>query len=880
MDIITTHVNADFDGLGSMVAAKKLYPQAVLAFPGSQEKTLRQFFVQSTLYAFDVLKAKQVDLDAVRRLILVDVARGDRIGRFGELAGRPGVEVHVYDHHPASERDLPALVRHVERVGACTTVLAEILREQRVPLTAEEATLMVLGIYEDTGGLTFSSTTPADLAAVGYLLSQGADLTAVPAFITPELTVEQVSLLDELLRRRVVHHLHGSDVSVSEASRDAYVGELAVLAHKIRDMENLDALVLVVRMEDRVYLVARSRIPEVDVGRLARGLGGGGHPEAASATVRDLTLIQVRERVLELLPEVVRPRVTARDLWTTPVKTLAADTPLAVAEELLRRYHINAMPVVTDGKVVGLVTRQLVSRAVHHGLTQVPVAEYMVTEFATVRPGAPLQEVKERIIQGHQRFLPVVDGDRLLGAVTRTDLLRALGGPEELEPVELPNAVQQRLTGSLLEEYLAPPVVERLRELGARARALGMEAFLVGGIVRDLLLRRKNLDVDVVVEGDGIILAQDLAARWGASVHPHRAFGTAKIHCADGLHLDVATARTEHYAQPAALPTVEWSSLKLDLYRRDFTVNTLALRLDPERFGEVLDFFGGLRDLKEGVLRILHNLSFVEDPTRVLRAQRFLVRFGFTLGLQTQRLLRSAVQEGFLTQARGPRLFHEWVLLLQEAEPERLLEEQQRFGVLAAFHPHLALTAKGRRLLKRVHGVVEWFRLLYLDTPIELWRVYLLAALDPLDEGELSEWTKAFGIAEREGRWVEQARATGQNALRELREALVGGTPRDSRVHGILRECQTETLLFMMAKTADEEKRRLLSRYQTHLAGTRTLLGGRDLRRLGIPPGRGYQVLLDGLLAARLDGEVQCREDELAWVEERWRALRVVGTYR
>ncbi|HSH69762.1 MAG TPA: CBS domain-containing protein, partial [Deferrisomatales bacterium] len=763
-------------------------------------------------------------------------------------------------------------VRHVERVGAATTVLTGILRERRIPLTPEEATLMVLGIYEDTGGLTFSSTTPADLEAAAYLLAQGADLTAVPAFITPELTIEQISLLHELLQRRVVHSVHGSAISVSEASRDSYVGDLAVLAHKIRDMENLDALVLLVRMEDRVHLVARSRVQEVDVGRLARGLGGGGHPEAASATVRELTLIQVRERVLELLPEVVRPRVTARDIWTTPVKTLTADTPLATADELLRRYHINAMPVVAEGRVVGLVTRQLVSRAVHHGLIGVPVAEYMVTEFATVAPGAPLQEVKERIIRGNQRFLPVVEGHRLVGAVTRTDLLRALGGPEELEPVELSGEAQQRLDGGLLEERLSRPILERLRALGARARDLGMQAFLVGGVVRDLLLRRDNLDVDVVVEGDGILLAEQVAVLWGASVHPHRTFGTAKILCPDGFRLDVATARTEFYSRPAALPSVEWSSLKLDLYRRDFTVNTLALRLEPQRFGEVIDFFGGLRDLKSGTLRILHNLSFVEDPTRVLRAQRFLVRFGFTLGLQTQSLLRSAVKEGFLAQARGPRLFHEWALLLQEAEPERVLEEQQRFGVLTAFHPRLALTPKGRRLFKRVHGVVEWFRLLYLDTPAELWRVYLLAALDPLGEEELAEWAAAFGIAEGEGRWVQQVRETGYQALVELREELSRGTPRDSRVFQILCGCQTETLLFLMAKTVDEEKRRLLSRYHTRLAGSRSLLGGRDLRRLGIPPGPIYGVLLAGVLAARLDGEVSSREDELAWVEREWQA--------
>ncbi|MBI5016866.1 MAG: CBS domain-containing protein [Deltaproteobacteria bacterium] len=870
MDVITTHVNADFDSLGAMVAAKKLYPDALVVFPGSAEKTLRQFFLTSSFYAADVQKAKHVDLDRVTRLILVDVAQADRIGRFAALVGRPGVEIHLYDHHAGMPATIPAEVCRIESVGAATTVLVEILQRRRIPIQPEEATLMMLGIYEDTGSLTFTSTTPRDLVAAAFLLGQGADLNAVAEFLTPELTAEHVSLLDELLMNRTTHRIHGVEVTLAEASREQFVGDLAVLVHKMKEIENLDVIIAIARMGDRVYLVARSRVAEVDVSRVARAFGGGGHPEASSATIRDLTPIQVRARVLELLPQIVRPRTTARDLWSTPVKTLESGTPLGQADELLDRYHVNAMPVVASGALVGIVTRQIVARALQHGLLDVPADEYMITEFATVTPDAPLAEVQDRIIRGGQRFLPVVEAGVLVGAVTRTDLLRALQEPEAEEPITLPRDPHQRDAARLLLERVSPEVVARLRDVGRVARELGMAAYLVGGMVRDLLLRRDNLDVDVVVEGDGIGLGEALGRLWGAVVRTHRAFGTATLVLPDGFKIDLATARIEYYAEPAALPAVERSSLKLDLYRRDFTINTLALRLDPDRFGEIIDFFGGLRDLKEGSIRILHNLSFVEDPTRVLRALRFQLRFGFRLGRETQKLLRSAVRMGFVAQARGRRLFQEWVLLLEESDPVEALGTLNEFGVLPHLHPGLKLDAKVRDLVGRIHEVVTWFRLLYLETPLRGWLLYLLALFDPLADEEVEAWSRAFGVSDRQGRVILEARWRSRQALLELREAISRGPLRDSRVYQILHPSPPETLLFLMAKTRDDEKRRLISRYYTRLAGVTAILQGRDLRVLGIPPGPAYRDLLNGLLRARLDGEVETRDDEVEWVKGRW----------
>ncbi|MEW6186425.1 MAG: DHH family phosphoesterase, partial [Thermodesulfobacteriota bacterium] len=199
IEVITTHLNTDFDGLASMMAAKKLYPEALLVFPGSQEQNLRNFFLQSTVYLYNFTKIKQVPLGQIRRLILVDTRQADRIGRFAEILDLPGLDIHIYDHHPAAENDIKGSLEVIEPVGATMTVLTRLLKEKQVSLTSDEATLMALGIYEDTGSFTFSSTTPADYLAAAYLLEQGANLNLVSGMLTRELTAEQVSLLNQLL---------------------------------------------------------------------------------------------------------------------------------------------------------------------------------------------------------------------------------------------------------------------------------------------------------------------------------------------------------------------------------------------------------------------------------------------------------------------------------------------------------------------------------------------------------------------------------------------------------------------------------------------------------------------------------------------------------
>ena len=425
MEVITTHINSDFDCLGAMIAAKRLYPQAEMVFAGAQERSLRAFFLKSAFYAHNFKRVRDVDLDAVTRLILVDVRQSSRIGPFAAVAERDGVELHIYDHHPLGPDDLRGAVEYVEPVGATVTVLAHLFMERGIVPTPEEATLMMLGLYEDTGNLLFSSTTVRDFQAAAFLLSHGANLNTVADFLIQELTSDQVALLNELINTSTLLNVNGVDVTLAHASVDHFVGDLAVLAHKLKDMESLDALIIAVRMEDRIFIVGRSRIPEVPMGKILAEFGGGGHAYAASATVRDLTLIQVLERLPSLLMRHVNPRWKARHLMSAPVKTISDQATIGEVRQILTRYGFSALPVVTgEGSVVGIITRQVAEKAAHHRLGEVSVREYMSGEFQVVAPDAPVERLKELIVGQNQRFVPVMDQGALVGAITRTDLLR------------------------------------------------------------------------------------------------------------------------------------------------------------------------------------------------------------------------------------------------------------------------------------------------------------------------------------------------------------------------------------------------------------------------------------------------------------------------
>jgi tRNA nucleotidyltransferase (CCA-adding enzyme) len=743
MEVITTHINSDFDSLASMLAAKKLYPDAIMVFPGSQERTLRDFFISSTFYLFETKRMKEIDLDQVTRLILVDTRQKNRIGRFEEIVDRPDLEIISFDHHPDSKDDIKKGRLIVEPVGSTTTIMIEQLRKKRKRITANEATVMMLGIYEDTGSLTFSTTTERDYEAAGYLLKRGANLNVVSDLMTKELTTTQVHILDELLSNMKAHNINGVDVVVTTASSKEYVGDLAVLVHKLKDIENLNAVIVIARMEDRLYLIARSRIDEVNVGSIAEAFGGGGHSTAASATIKDLTLIQAKSKLLKVLREKVKPKKTAGDLMVFPVRAIDPSASFKDTRNVMSRFQLSTLPVVSKHKLVGLITRNIVEKALSHRLGNHGIEEYMIQDFSDVSPDTALSRVQELIIDKKQKIVPVIKDNEIVGVVTRTDLLRMYSDERMDESVkkarnDVSGVLRKRTIVKMMDDILSKELRELLREIGRVGDILGYNVYAVGGFVRDLILREENLDIDIVVEGDGIDFANEFAKLNNCHINCHRKFRTAVIVLPSGLKVDIASARVEYYKHPAALPEIEVSSIKLDLYRRDFTVNALAVRLNDKDYGELVDFFGGYNDIKAKMIRVLHNLSFVEDPTRVFRAVRFEQRFDFNIDKPTLNLIKNAGKLGLFDRLSGKRLLTELKFMFDETEPIDSLSRLDELNLFKYLHSKIDFS-KTKDTLIRLKEVLSWFDLMFLDEKYVKWLVYFIALIEPLTATERGE---------------------------------------------------------------------------------------------------------------------------------------------
>ncbi|NWG02939.1 MAG: CBS domain-containing protein [Syntrophaceae bacterium] len=873
MEVITTHINADFDSLASMLAAKKLYPNAILVFPGSQERSLRDFFIQSTLYAFEVERIKNIDLRKVTRLILVDTRQISRIGRFSEILSKPDLEIHIYDHHPPSSEDLHGSVEVISEVGATVTLLLDVLQKKGVEITSDEATVMLLGIYEDTGNLTFSSAKEEDFRAAGYLVRKGANLSILSNVITKELTAEQVFLLNDLIQSATRYHFHGVDVVIAQASVDRYIGDIAVLVHKLKDMENLDVLFVLVRMEDRVYVIGRSRLEEVNVSEIVSEFGGGGHPTAASATIKGITLVEAQARLVKTLMESVRPKRVARDAMVYPVKSIPPDLTLEEVAEILSRYNLNILPVLQDEKVIGLISKQVVEKGMYHGLKAALVKEYMTTEFSVVSPDTPLSRIQAILIGQNQSFLPVIQNDRMIGAISLGDVMRILQGDMMKSEKGLsvfdsqPLYTRKKVISKFMQERFPERIFNLLVEFGKMGDELGYSVYAVGGFVRDLLLRVENFDVDVVVEGDGIRFAEEFEKKFSCRVRTHKKFGTAIILFPDKVKVDVATARWEIYDSPAALPTVESASIKMDLYRRDFTMNTLAIQLNTKAFGELVDFFGGVKDIKEKVIRVLHNLSFVEDPTRVFRAIRFEQRFGFQISKHTQHLMKNAIKVGFMERLSGGRILSELLLLLQEETPFLGLKRMSDFNLLQCLHPSLKLDEAAESLFEQIHHVIAWFDLLFLEEQYERWLIYFYGLIDLLKVSELRELCQRLAMNDKLKKRVIEGKLQGDQALLQIFSWIHSDwRPKRSEIYEVLDPLSTESKLFIMAKTNQISTRRYISLYFTQLKETKPFLKGTDLIQMGIKSGPSIKKVLRKLLKARLDEEVITRQDEVEFI--------------
>jgi tRNA nucleotidyltransferase (CCA-adding enzyme) len=860
MQVILTHEQADFDAVAALYAASRLQPGALAVLPRRVNRNVRAFL---TLYGDQLpfVEADDLPRQRIESALLVDTQSLPSLRGMGRAT-----KVQIIDHHPpdpAMNQDWP---RSIEAVGATTTLLVESLQDGDGILELVGATLLLLGIYEDTGSLSYAGTTPRDVRASAWLLEGGASLQLADDFLNHPLSTEQRRLYERLLADARTSSVHGLTMVVACANAEGLVDEISTLAHKLRDVFDPAGLFVIVALNGSVQLVARSTTDLLDVGRVAAHFGGGGHGRAAAAIIRGKTSEQVCEELWSILPGLVQPALTVGEIMSRDPQLLDPEVTVGQAAERMRRFGHEGYPIVEDGRVIGLLTRRAVDRAAAHDMSARPVREVMEAGELVVVPQDSIQHLQRLMIEHNWGQVPVADGDsgEIIGIVTRTDLLRTLAA----EPGE-PQAAQRVRR---LEQALPAARLQLLQLVAEQAEAQGAALYIVGGFVRDLLLGLEPVDFDLVVEGDAIGLARALAARYGGKVSSHARFGTAKwsidpedrrlrqavspagageVDLPAGL--DLVAARTEFYTHPTALPSVQRGSIKLDLHRRDFTINTLALRLDDPFRGQLLDPWGGGRDLQARLIRVLHSISFVDDPTRILRAVRLEQRLGFGIEARTMELLQQAL--ALLARVSGERLRAELLSVFPESTAANAMARMGELGVLGAIDPSLGwddwLTDRlGDACAFSPPTAWELERLPDLESLV--YGLWLFRQEDDSVQRVILRLHLPAGIADV----ARQANQLGRVGL-----GWEGDEPPSQLVEDLEAVPEAALVVAWLAMPATALAR-AVDHYLSQWRRVRPQTDGARLRALGLRPGPAYRRILSQLRAARLDGAAAAAEDE------------------
>lgn len=867
MQIILTHEQADFDAIASLLGAHILNTSETPVLPRRMNRNVRAFL---TLYGVDLPFTDPRDLskEEITSLTLVDTQS------YVSIKGmEAATKIKVIDHHPLRDPINPDWTIIHEELGATTTLLVEAIQHQDILINTVEATLLLLGIYEDTGSLTYTRTTDRDLRAAAFLLSQGADLRIANNFLNHPLSQAQQDLYDKLRSELKYYHFHGFTIIIACGDATEMDEELSTIAHKLRDLLDPDAIFLLIRTRGGIQMIARSTSDNIDVAKILARFGGGGHERAAAGLVRDTSVDLLCNELIRILPDNIQPPITVAQIMSPDPHLLSPTTSVDEAAETMKRYGYEGYPVVKNGEVIGLLTRRSVDRALNHNLN-LTAASLMEAGNHYVQPEDSVEHLKRVVTESGWGQIPVIDPEtsEIIGIVTRTDLLKTL--PPQ------PRLPSKYNLASRLEATLPDERVHLLKIIAETAHKQHSALYIVGGFIRDMLLKLPSLDFDLVVEGDAIVLAKNLAKLYGGRVTSHARFGTAKwilpekfskddsiFTIPDLPYIDLVTARTEFYSHPTALPKVERGSIKLDLHRRDFTINTLALRLDGYHYGELHDYWGGYNDIKAGLVRVLHSLSFVDDPTRMLRAVQFEQRFKFKIGERTLELLKEALT--LLVRISGDRIRHELDRIINQDCAPAIFARLEDLELLRTIHPDLTWNSwLGSRfdVLPEDHPDQHWELSEYQSIKSlrrDLSYVILLIRKNDAQITGISNRLKLpFGLKNT---------AIEASMLWQKLPLLVSFSPSD--IVDQLEEIHPLARYAVYISTSDYQLQTILQKYATRWRLIYPTISGHNLKEYGVPPGPDYKYILKALRDAWLDEKISDKNQESILLEKLLKSL-------
>lgn len=833
-----------------MACAKRLYPEAKMVFAGNLNENVQEVYNLFKNY-LNIYKSSEISLEKIKRVIIVDTDNINKIGKFKDALINKNIEVIIYDHHNESGIEVnPDYKIHKGKYGSNTTfMIKEILKKHPdIKFEDYEIALFMMGIYEDTGNLSYKNTTAEDIKAAAYLMENGANLEMVNTFVSKSLGNRQRNIFLEYMKNGDIIEFSVDRIFVGYIESQEFVDGLDVVANKIKDIHGVDGVFIIFGDGDRNYIIGRSSSINIRVNEILAEFGGGGHFNAGSAVVKQEKVSTIFEKVKSSIEKRIKSGKCAVEIMQTPVKTVKKESEIKEAYKIMLRFGYNSLPVIDkNGKVEGIISRREMDKAIMHGFTTAPVRAYMSSRIFQAELSTPVEKVKEILIKNDIGSVPVIGKDgEIAGIITRSDVLRALY--EQRRKVDEREVGREEKIKSIIAKNFPQEIqfiLEKVRKISLKRKE---RAYLVGGIVRDLMLGIKNLDIDIVIEGNGTEFAKELSELMEAKkLVIHDKFHTAVIILNNGLKVDIATSRVEYYEYPTSMPTVESGSIKQDMFRRDFTINAMAIEIDYSSFGKLIDVFNGYKDLIDKKIRILHNFSFTEDPTRIIRGIRFAVRYGFAIEEDTKKFIIDAVESGFLGKMSLKRVKGEIEIALREEKAEEAVYLLFEYGIFKSINSEIELNEKVKRNISNIKKYDEIMKKL----SVEKWLVYFLTSLEELYNDDM---VRVFEELSFKKSFIEKY-SFGKSKREEICKNIKKAE-KPSEIYRALHEISTEILIMIVVIEEDIEIEKKIRYYIDNIILIKPLLEGRDLIEAGIPKGKHYSEILKEMFFYQLDNNI------------------------
>ncbi|HRT37005.1 MAG TPA: CBS domain-containing protein [Caldisericia bacterium] len=852
MNLIVTHSTADFDALASLVLAGKIFPNSICLIPSFSSSVYSFFSLYGSLFE-NLKNLKDIDLSKIDRVIMVDTQYPDRVTGLKEfIENHP--KVLIIDHHYPDEEVKINAKRIVKEVGATISILTHMIKKKNIDIKPLEASLFALGIYEDTGNLLFITTKPYDIEALSFIFNFNVDLKIVHKYLITYLTDTQKKIFEKILANLKVVEINGYKIGISMVKICEYTEGVGFLVHKVLELFDLEAIFSILILDKKTIIIGRSRTEDINVKKILSFFGGGGHKTAASANFDTLKKTNVYNKLIKLIKNNVKIKIYAKDIMSTPVRTIDIDSSLEEAKNIMLRFNFSGLPVTKNGKIIGIITRSEISKVELLGLTNFKVKDFMIEKFIFVTPDTSLEDIEKIMVEKNIGRIPVVVKGKVVGIITRSDILRGIYLKNEI--IE-PYKVEASKINKILENNLSYKTLSLIKKIGRVADEMKINAYLVGGFVRDTLLNLESKDIDIVIEGDSILFSQELKKILKTNIHIYPDFKTATLNI-DDLRIDIASSRREYYKEPASLPRVEMDgNIKDDLLRRDFTINTLAICINKNCFGNLIDLLNGFKDLEEKKIRVLHNLSFIDDPTRILRAVRYSVKLNFKIEKETKNLIKNTIKTGLFTDAKNTRIKEElFTILNDEKIALKGLKLLKSLGGLKLIHRKLLLTNETIQKIEFSLNIIPELNKNNIAYDLDSILFFMLISeLNDYNRKEIIErWNLKKDFIKNENFYLDK--------IEELKKCSS-----KYEVFNCLKNLSLEELIYLLYLSEDKEKEKI-KEFIYKLSNLKIKLKGKDLISMGFEPSRDFKYIFEKVKEEVLNGNLHTLEDEVNFVIE------------